>query len=160
LHSSHKMSTSTMLPQSTLVSHNGPANLKLQTDPQPSSSSHPSSPELRPLDLRSPIVEEEEDEEETSSEAAEPVTPTDSHHPHTLQMNGKGNSDNVHAFGPINSRPPLIVNTPATPPPSAGKDTKSPPQQTPKTPITPLQKRPTDSSKDQILNTRTSISNL
>ena len=134
-----------MTPQSTLVSHNGPANLKLQTDPQPSSSSHPSSPELRPLDLRSPIVEEE-DEEETSSEAAEPVTPTDSHHPHTLQMSGKGNSDTVHAFGPINPRPPLIVNTPATPPPSAGKDTKSPPQQTPKTPITPLQKRPSAST--------------
>jgi protein-serine/threonine kinase len=140
------MSPSTMPPQSALVSQPAPASLKLQTDRQPSSSSHPSSPESRPVDLRIPIAEEEE-EEETSSEAAEPVTPTDGHHPHTLQLNGKATSDHVHTFEPIHSKPPLIVNTAATPPPSAGNDTtNSVPQQTPKTPVTPSQKRPTAST--------------
>ncbi|KAE9365261.1 kinase-like protein [Stipitochalara longipes BDJ] len=141
------MSTSTMFPRSTSGS------LKLQTDPRPSNSSNPPSPKSRPVSLRRPIAEEEveEEEEETSSEAAEPVTPTDSHQSHTLHMNGKASSENVHTLEPIFSKPPLIVNTAATPPSSPGRDMKPRPQQTPKTPSTQVQKRPTASivvSKD------------
>ena len=143
------MATAATTPLSTLVSHDDPNSLKLQTDSQSGSSSHPSSPESRPVDLRSPRVIVEEEEEETSSEAAEPVTPTDSHHPHphTLQMNGKGNSDDAHTFEPVHTNLPLIVNTAATPPPSAGKKDRKPlPEQTPKSPVTPVQKRPTAST--------------
>src|SRR4051812_12169652 len=65
------------------------SNLQIEDDS--TNTSHTSSPESRPIDLRSPIPEEEEEEDETSSEAAnEPVTPTDNHHPYTFQdrMNG------------------------------------------------------------------------
>jgi hypothetical protein len=119
----------------------------LQTDSQSSSSSHPSSPESRPVDLRSPILEEEEDE--TSSEAAEPLTPTDHAHTHTFQDEIKAvNPKNAHTYTPIHSQPPLILNTAATPPPSAGKSETMPvaEQQTPKSPMTLLQKRPTAST--------------
>ncbi len=57
------------------------------------------------------------------------------------------NPDNAHAFAPIHPQPPLILNTPATPPPSAEKEvTPVAEQQTPRSPITPLQKRQTASA--------------
>lgn len=107
-----------------------------------SSTSHASSPESRPVDITSPIPEEEEDE--TSSEAAnEPLTPIDSHHPPTFQdkMNGTAT-----AYGALHTQPPLILNTSPTPPPSAGKDKETPVAGTP--PKTPIQKRPTLTSRD------------
>jgi protein-serine/threonine kinase len=119
----------------------------MQTDSHPANASHNSSPESRPVDLRSPIPEEEEDE--TSSEAAnEPLTPTDTHHPHTFQdkMDGTLEHDHTRMLGTIQSKPPLILNTAATPPPSAGKEMKSAVE--PKTPQTPLPKRPTLTSRD------------
>ncbi|KAF4624928.1 hypothetical protein G7Y89_g13239 [Cudoniella acicularis] len=122
---------------------------RLQTDNSSStSSSHTSSPESRPVDLRSPIPEEEEDE--TSSEAAnEPITPTDNHLPHTFQdkMNGAVKQAHPHTFGPIDGQPPLILNTQATPPSSNTDKILGAEQQTP-TPKTPVQRRPTSSSKD------------
>jgi tRNA A-37 threonylcarbamoyl transferase component Bud32 len=137
------------------VSYNHPLrdeSATLQPESRSTDSSHSSSPESRPVDLRSPILEEEEDENETSSEAAnEPVTPTDNHHPHTFQdrMNGavKHNEEHPHVFTALNTQPPpLILNTQATPPPSASKKDSSPTadQQTPKTPVL---RRP-GSSKD------------
>ena len=134
------MSASALSPQSTPASPQDSESLKLQIPSLLSHSSHPPSPESRPIDLRIPIVEEEEGE--TSSEAAEPVTPTDSHHPHTLHLDGKVDSENTHIVEPVISKPLLIVNTAATPPPSAGNDMKPLPQQTQKTPNTQVQKRP------------------
>jgi protein-serine/threonine kinase len=153
------MSTAAMTPQSTAsfrpTAYNEPKRderLKVHTDSQSSSSSHSSSPESRPVDLRSPIPEEEE-EDETGSEAAnEPITPTDSHHPHLHtfpdKMDGTVKSDNAYAFAPIHSQPPLILNTAATPPPSPGKAEITPvaEQQTPKSPTTPLRRKTTASS--------------
>jgi protein-serine/threonine kinase len=122
--------------------------LKLQTDSNSTSTSHTSSPESRPVDLRSPIPEEDEDE--TSSEAAnEPLTPTDSQHPPTFadKMNGTRTHDTTHTCGAMHGQPPLILNTAATPPPSAGKKAATPEPQS-ATPKTPLQKQPAPSSKD------------
>jgi len=141
------MSTATMTPQSNAHSFTpAPSELqKLQTDSQSTgsqstNSSHPSSPESRPVDLRSPIPEEEEDE--TSSETAnEPLTPTDSHHPHIFQDTINGKPNGSHTFAPIHSKPPLILNTPATPPPSAGRPDRTPVADS-QTPKPPLQKRP------------------
>ncbi|KAH6675072.1 kinase-like domain-containing protein [Halenospora varia] len=109
-------------------------------------SSHTSSPESRPVDLRSPIPEEEEDE--TSSEAAnEPVTPTDSHLPHTFEDRMNGATKQPHTFGPIHTEPPLILNTKATPPQNKEAQPATTEQTTP-TPKTPIQKRPGSSSKE------------
>ena len=101
------------------------------------------------MDLRSPIPEEDE-EDETSSEAAnEPLTPTDSHHLPTFadKMNGNGTQNSADPYGAMIGQPPLILNTAATPPPSAGKQDATPEPQS-ATPKTPLQKRPTLSTKD------------
>ncbi|TVY13446.1 Serine/threonine-protein kinase HAL4/SAT4 [Lachnellula arida] len=141
-------------PSSNSVSYNTPMhdeNPKLHSDWQSIDSNHSSSPESRPLDLKSPIPEEEEDE--TSSEAAtnEPVTPTDNHQPHAFQdrmnISIKPDEEHPHAFGTIQP-PPLILNTQATPPPSASKKDASPTteQSIPKTPIL---RRP-GSSKDSV----------
>ena len=101
------------------------------------------------MDIGSPIPEEEEDE--TSSEAAnEPLTPVEQHHPHSFadKMN---DTNGLPMDGRILKQPPLILNTSATPPPSAGKKDAS----TPSTPIsdvrspkTPTAKRPGSSSAD------------
>jgi protein-serine/threonine kinase len=98
--------------------------------------SHSSSPEPRPVDVQSPIPEEEEDE--TSSEAAnEPLTPTDSHQPAFQdKMSGQAHVDQGYNVAVRAQPPPLLLNTPATPPRSAGKDR---PAEQPKT---PLQKKP------------------
>ena len=108
-----------------------------------SGTSHASSPESRPVDITTAIPEEEEDE--TSSEAAnEPLTPTDSHHsPPSFQ--DKMNGTTTAAFVTLHKQPPLILNTSPTPPPSAGKDKATPVLESPKT---PLQKRPTLSSRE------------
>ena len=131
---------------------NNPDELhRLHADSHSSSTSHTSSPESRPVDLRSPIPEEEEDE--TSSEAAnEPLTPIDSHHPPSFQdkMNG-----HTPAYGTIHTQPPLILNTSATPPPSAGKDKATPEAETPKTPV---QKRPTLTSRDSTSGIKKAVS--
>jgi protein-serine/threonine kinase len=112
------------------------------------SSSHTSSPESRPLDLRSPIPEEEEDE--TSSEAAnEPVTPTDNHLPYTFQdrMNGALQPDHAtaHTIDTPTSKPPPAVIPKSAAPSITKKATAKATEQPPKTP-TP--KRPGLSSKD------------
>ena len=141
-----------MSPRSTLDSHDDANGLKLQTDPPSSKLSYRSSPESQPVDLRSPIVEEEE--EETSSEAAEPGTPTDSHHLHNRHMNDKANSEDMHGLKPIMSKPPPIVNTTATLPTPARMDMNQLRQQTSKTYSAPEQERPTAStvlSKDGII---------
>lgn len=148
--------TSTISPQSTShpfkpAAYSEPTLEQLptpQTDSYSTTSSHTSSPESRPVYLRSPIPEEEE--EESSSEAAnEPITPTDTHHhPHPFQdkMNGTGNHDDPHGIATKHSQPPLILNTAPTPPPSADKKkTLVAEQQSPKTPVP---KRPTLTSKD------------
>ncbi|RDL41484.1 Protein kinase-like (PK-like) [Venustampulla echinocandica] len=153
------MSTTAMTPPSTAPSFNSISYEnakrdplpKLQTDCSSSSTSHTSSPESRPVDLQSPIPEEEEDE--TSSETAnEPVTPTDGHQPHMFQdrINGatKHDQDSPHTLRLMGEAPPLILNTQATPPPSvpSKKGNTSPAE--PQTPKTPIQRRPTSSSKD------------
>jgi protein-serine/threonine kinase len=137
-----------MTPQSNAPSFTpAPSELqKLQTDSQSigsqsTDSSHPSSPESRPVDLRSAIPEEEEEDETSSETANEPLTPTDSHHPHTFQDTITGKPNGSHTFAPIHSKPPLILNTPATPPPSAGSQERTPVADS-QTPKSPLQKRP------------------
>lgn len=114
-------------------------------------SNRSSSPELRPVNLGSPIPEEDEDE--TSSEAAnEPITPTDIHLPHTFTDRTKNTMTQEvephHAFTTIQP-PPLIINTHATPPPppsaSQMDGTPTTEQQTPKTTFS---RRPGSSSKD------------
>lgn len=80
------------------------------------STSLSSSPEAHPVGLRYPIPEEED---ETGSEAAnEPVTPTDSLHAHEFHHT----SHEASHFGSdmathhVETKLPLVVNTPATPP--------------------------------------------
>lgn len=99
--------------------------LNHQTDSQSSCSSHASSPESRPVDLRSPILEEEEDE--TSSEAAnEPITPTDSHqtHPQEFQdkMNGILSANKPHSLLKSLPSPSPLVLDPSRRPPKAMKE--------------------------------------
>lgn len=109
-----------------------------------------SSPELRPVDLRSPIPEEEEEDETASETANEPVTPTDTHHPHDFHHNSHENlhDDSQGPFLPVQSvvqKPPLLLNTAPTPPPAspAATNDQLPPQ-------TPLQTRPTSSREPSI----------
>jgi protein-serine/threonine kinase len=136
------------------VSHDKPAShiqFESQTDSQPTSknTSLTSSPESRPVDLRSPIPEEEEDE--TSSEAAnEPVTPTDTQHPHNFhhKTHGGMNLDGAHTLGSIHNPPPLLLNTSATPPSTSASREVGTPVIDQDPPKTPLQRRPTSSSKD------------
>lgn len=133
------MSTTSLTPQSTApsfntISYHGPEGLKLYSDANSINSSHPSSPESRPVDLKDTIPEEDEDE--TSSEAAnEPLTPTDTHHPHPQTFQNKMNGVEEHDFA-VHAETPMILSTPATPPRSAGRDEGAP------VPRTPTQKRP------------------
>ncbi|CAG8948955.1 hypothetical protein HYFRA_00002083 [Hymenoscyphus fraxineus] len=129
---------------------------KLQTDNSSFSSadtSLTSSPESRPIDLRSPIPEEDE-EDETSSEAAnEPVTPTDSQHPYSFpdRMNGMKPPEHINSFDLSRSQPPpLILNTTPTPPTSTPTSENKPPsiRSTDQPTKTSPPKRPGSSSKD------------
>jgi protein-serine/threonine kinase len=128
--------------------HNEPRTS--QIDSQSSNSSHASSPESRPIDLRSPIFEEEEDE--TSSEAAiEPITPTDGHQTHLpLQekMTGMMSAGQPHSPKPIPTSSPLSPNadTGAQPRPVISKqETPSMEDEIPQpsTPKPATSKRPT-----------------
>jgi protein-serine/threonine kinase len=127
-------------------------------NPGPASShsgSSSSSPDSRPVDLRSPIPEEEEDE--TSSETAnEPVTPTDLHHTHDFHHNSHEplHEDSHVTFHPVQStqaKPPILLNTAPTPPP-ASPATKNPAtcESDQQPPQTPSQTRPTSSREPGI----------
>jgi protein-serine/threonine kinase len=128
-------------------------------NPAPASARIPisssSSPESRPVDLRSPIPEEEEDE--TSSETAnEPVTPTDAQHVHDFHHNSQDtlHYDSQAAFNPVQavvSKPPLLLNTAPTPPPGStgGRNLEAPPTSHP-VQQTPSQIRPTSSREPTI----------
>ena len=108
---------------------------------------HSLTPESRPVDPRAPIPEEDE---ETSSEAAiEPITPTETQHSQMFHTKMSGGT-NGHPLGAIRAQPPLILNTAATPPPSAGSNdgTNPTPFAELQSPRTPVLKRPGVSSKD------------
>jgi protein-serine/threonine kinase len=141
---------------SNLTAHHHDETLKLQASLSQATSasainptSISSSPESRPVDLRSPIPEEEEDE--TASETAnEPVTPTDPHHPHDFHHSSHEHlhDDSQTPFIPVQSlvqKPPLLINTAPTPPPAspAAVNDHPPPQ-------TPSQTRPTSSREPSI----------
>jgi protein-serine/threonine kinase len=138
------------------IAHHHDEALKSQASPSqatPTTTSNPtsisSSPESRPVDLRSPIPEEEEDE--TASETAnEPVTPTDPQHSHDFHHNSHEHlhDDSQTTYIPVQSliqKPPLLVNTAPTPPPAspAAVNDHPPPQ-------TPSQTRPTSSREPGI----------
>ncbi|KAG0645000.1 Serine threonine-kinase HAL4 SAT4 [Hyphodiscus hymeniophilus] len=148
------MATSQSLPspvKHVFYDENNPEDLHTYS----SSTSHASSPESRPVDIASPIPEEEEDE--TGSEAAnEPLTPTDSHHPPPI-FQDKMNGNTPVAYGALHTQTPLILNTSPTPPPSAGKDIGTPAAESPKTPI---QKRPTTTSRESTSGLKKVMSGL
>jgi len=114
-------------------------HLGSQTDSYSAYSSHPSSPESKPIDVGSPIPEEDE---ETSSEAGnEPLTPIELPHLSAHLKTDTGiPHDIANQFDVIPTRPPLIVNTSATPPTSSsGRPTSKSAfvnEQTPKSPFT------------------------
>ncbi|OBT65444.1 HAL protein kinase [Pseudogymnoascus sp. 23342-1-I1] len=89
----------------------------------PPATSREQSPDSRPIDLQSPIPEEEEDE--TGSEAAnEPLTPTDTQPPHDFRHTPPDDlkyEGSQEAFSNV-GKPPLLVNTAATPPPKSSSD--------------------------------------
>lgn len=127
-----------------------------QSDSLSSSSSHPSSPESRPVDRRSPIPEEDEEDETSSETGNEPVTPTDSHHAHA---HGHGQSFHEKLTGMLAdprtvlkgmpSQPSLSLNTKTTPIATSKKGVDSAVEApTPKTPTSkkPLSRRPTAST--------------
>lgn len=89
-----------------------------QTDSQSAYSSRPSSPESRSVHVRSPIPEE--DEETSSENVNEPTTPTDPQHSQSNTRIALPVSHNGSLYKAISARPPLILNTSATPPPSPG----------------------------------------
>lgn len=75
------------------------------------------------MDCSNPIFEEDEDDNETSSEPVEAVTPTSDHHSHDNfdqhhhhHVGSTGSTTEVSAA--ISPMKPLIMNVPATPPPS------------------------------------------
>lgn len=89
-----------------------------QIGPTPPSTSREQSPDSRPIDVQSPIPEEDEDE--TASEAAnEPLTPTDTQPPHGFQHTSPDDlkGDAGQETFPNVTKPSLLVNTAATPPP-------------------------------------------
>lgn len=85
----------------------------------PPAASREQSPDSRPIDLQSPIPEEED---ETGSEAAnEPLTPTDTQPPHDFRHTPPDDlkyDGSQEAFSNV-GKPPLLVNTAATPPPKS-----------------------------------------
>lgn len=74
----------------------------------------------RPIDCSAPIFEEDEDDNETSSEPVEAVTPTSDHHPHdAFHPHHVGSMEsNTGESATMSPMKPLVVDVPATPPPS------------------------------------------
>ncbi|KAK4040692.1 kinase-like domain-containing protein [Parachaetomium inaequale] len=122
-----------------------PLTIDTSADPSSNKSSSSSSPRQYPTELTHPILEEGD---ETDSEAViEPVTPVSGRQSQDFQTlsNPDGHLDAAHEQlaadqsaaatfpsarqgTPLGSKPPLVVNTAATPPPKAPRS----PQQTPR----------------------------